>query len=219
MRRRWASRALNDARGMAETHDLLGMTNGFAGATVTGVRHYERAIVLWRDIGETQAPCRPASPARRPSPANPASNDATYSPLGSPVDGPRELAEALALAQRASWLAGQAFAHRTAAAVMAAHGQFGPALGHGQEALRIASEIGHQQWMAAARWALGQTYLALLMPIEAGAHLEEQGCRWPAVSAPPGGSPTSPRRWRTPTCSGSEPRRAAAILEERPRAA
>ena len=55
---------------------------------------------------------------------------------------------------------------------MAAHGQLGPALGHGPEALRIASEIGHRRWMAAARWALGRTYLALLMPIEAGAHLE-----------------------------------------------
>ena len=35
----------------------------------------------------------------------------------------------------------------------------------------VASEIDHRQWITAARWALGQTFVYLMMPEEAIAHL------------------------------------------------
>lgn len=84
----------------------------------------------------------------------------------------RDTVEALALARKIGWSAGQAYAEWTAAAMHAAYGNFGAALAHGHEAVRIATEIEHQQWIVAAHWALGLTYLSMRAPDPAIAHFE-----------------------------------------------
>lgn len=159
-----------DRRGMAETHDLLGMANGIYGAVVAGVQHYDRAIALLRELDDVAL--LSSSLASHAIYASPGHADTTAAALGTPEAARRANTEALALARRLDWLAGQAYAEFTASHACAAFGEFGAALRHGHESLRLAAEIAHQQWMAAARQALGQTYVAMALPAPAIAHLE-----------------------------------------------
>ncbi len=159
-----------DRRGMAETFDLLGMAHGISGATVDSVEHYTRAIALFRELDEPQL--LSSSLASQALYASPALSDVTYGVVGDPEAGERMVTEALLLARRAGWLAGEAYAHWAAAATCASYGAFGTALEHGTDALSIATEIEHQQWMAASYWSLGQTRVALLAPPAAISQLE-----------------------------------------------
>src|SRR5258707_9370146 len=47
---------------------------------------------------------------------------------------------------------------------MSSFDEFGSALAHAHEALRIAASIEHQEWIASTNGALGQLYLLLLEP-------------------------------------------------------
>lgn len=161
--------AADDPRGMAETLDLLGMASGFSGDVAAAVRHYERAIPLFRTLGETQLLSHCLS--TRAIYASPSMNDTTWCPRGTPAQRTAEMDEALALARQARWRAGEAYAHWQASALHF-YGSLRTALVHGEAALRIASEIDHRQWITAARWVLGQTYVYLLMPDAAITQLE-----------------------------------------------
>src|SRR5438270_4486298 len=99
-------------------------------------------------------------------------NDTTWCPRGTVEQGAAEMDEALQLVRQADWLAGEAFVLWTASTLHASYGALGPALEHGEAALRVATETDHRQWTAAAHWARGQTFVSLLMPEEAIAHLE-----------------------------------------------
>ncbi len=160
----------SDRQGMAETFDLLGAANGIAGATVDSVRHFERAIALLRDGGETKL--LSSSLARKALYAGPSLSDVKYFPGGDPDVGLGELDEALRLARQSGWLAGEAFVLWTTAATLGSYGRLGSALQHSMEALRVAQEIEHPKWMIAAQWALGQTYNGLLMADREIEHLE-----------------------------------------------
>lgn len=159
-----------DAPGRAETLDLLGMANGTAGDVVRGVQHYDDAIDLFRTLGETQV--LSSSLASRAVYASPVFTETTPGARGTMAEGARDTAEALALARKIGWSAGQAYAEWTAAVVHATHGNFGAALAHGHEAVRIATEIEHQQWLAAAHWACGHTYFLMRLPDQSIAHFE-----------------------------------------------
>ncbi len=104
--------------------------------------------------------------------ASPVFTETTPGARGTMEEGARDTAEAPALARKIGWSAGQAYAEWCAAAVHATHGSFGAALAHGHEAVRIAMEIDHQQWIAAAHWALGLTYVSMRAPDPAVTHLE-----------------------------------------------
>src|SRR5438067_3487787 len=70
------------------------------------------------------------------------------------------------------WPAGVAFVGVGAGPTCAAFGEYGAALAWSGETLRIATEIGHRQWLAAANSALGSLYTHLFMPDRAIEHLE-----------------------------------------------
>jgi len=72
--------------------------------------------------------------------------------------------EALRLARHNDSLLGQAFTEAALAHTLLSFGEIGPALSHAREALRIASEIEHRQWMVSSYFALGNVYLLLLGP-------------------------------------------------------
>ncbi len=80
--------------------------------------------------------------------------------------------EALHLVRQMDSLSGQSFAEIALSDVRSCFGEFGQALTHAHEALRIATAIEHQQWMAVTSYALGDTYLHLLQPAMARAALE-----------------------------------------------
>jgi DNA-binding CsgD family transcriptional regulator/tetratricopeptide (TPR) repeat protein len=78
----------------------------------------------------------------------------------------------LRLAHQIDSLAGQAFAENALAHTLLSFGEFGLALSHAQEAQRIATEIGHQQWRVATHHCFGHIYLLLLAPAPAITTLE-----------------------------------------------
>jgi non-specific serine/threonine protein kinase len=80
--------------------------------------------------------------------------------------------EARLLARQTNSPSGQAFVEMATTWVLSSFGAFGPALTHAQEALRIATSIEHQEWLAATNGALGHLYLLLLEPERAVACLE-----------------------------------------------
>ncbi len=87
-------------------------------------------------------------------------------------DCERDATEALNIARQLGWPAGQAQTEWTTAVALSAFGEFSKALAHAREALRVAQEIEHRQWMAAAYSTLGQVYTTMLQPDAALQNLE-----------------------------------------------
>ncbi|HXX79560.1 MAG TPA: LuxR C-terminal-related transcriptional regulator, partial [Ktedonobacteraceae bacterium] len=91
----------------------------------------------------------------------------------------------LELAVRIEALIAQAYANAMTAWWLAGFGDFGTSLVHAQQALRIASEIEHQQWMAATYCILGRIFTLMLdstkaiQALEAGLSLASNlGSAW-----------------------------------------
>ena len=157
--------ARQDQAGMAETFDLLSMAHGLHGDVVGAVDHLERAIPLFRSQGNT--PNLALALASQAIWAGPALVETTQSALGTPATCLREATEALSLARKIEDYAAQAYANVMTAWWLAGFGDFGAALTHVQEALHIASEIGHQQWMAATSCVQGRLLTLMLDPTRA----------------------------------------------------
>ncbi|MGI8857833.1 MAG: helix-turn-helix transcriptional regulator [Thermomicrobiales bacterium] len=158
-----------DAPGRAETLDLLGMGTGIAGDVVRAIAHYGGAIDLFRTLGNTQV--LSSSLASRAVYASPTFTETAPEMPAAREESARDAAEALALARKIGWSAGQSFAEFAATSSNAAYGNFGAALAHGHEAVRIATEIEHQQWIVCGRWALGHAYFLMRNADQAIAHL------------------------------------------------
>jgi DNA-binding NarL/FixJ family response regulator len=74
----------------------------------------------------------------------------------------RDITEGLNLARQVDSLTAQAYVEFAAGGTLASFGELGRGLAHVQDSLRIATEIKHTQWMAAANFTLGHVYLLLL---------------------------------------------------------
>ena len=70
--------------------------------------------------------------------------------------------EALSLAHQGDSLVSQAYVEMAAGGAFTSFGELGRGLLHAQEAVRIATEIQHTQWMAGAHFMLGHVYILLL---------------------------------------------------------
>ena len=151
---------LHDTQGMAETFDLLGMANGIYGDTVKAVEQYERAIALLQDLSDQQGLI--SSLSSRVSYASPFSVETTYSVCERLESCSRDITEALSLARQVDSLVSQAYVELAAGGALASFGELGRGLAHVQESLRIATEIKHTQWTAAAYFTLGHVYILLL---------------------------------------------------------
>lgn len=159
-----------DRHGISETLDLMGMGNLLYGDTVNAVRLYERAFPLLRAIGDnkilssgltTNAAC-----------SGPILAETTFITLTTQNVCIQQLTEALHLAHQSDWLAGQAFTEMDFGFTYTGFGAFGEALTHLQQALHIATEIEHQQWLAGTHCVLTQLYFNLLAPELAIQHAE-----------------------------------------------
>jgi DNA-binding CsgD family transcriptional regulator/predicted negative regulator of RcsB-dependent stress response len=151
---------LQDQEGMAETFDLLGMANGIYGDTVQAVEQYDHAIASLRTLSDRQGLI--SSLTSRVSYASPFSVETTYSVCEHLEPCSRDITEALSLARQVDSLTAQAYVGMAAGGAFASFGELGRGLLHGQESLRIATEIQHTQWMAGAYFSLGHVYLLLL---------------------------------------------------------
>lgn len=160
-----------DKQGMADTLGELGMASFFAGDPARAVKDFfGRVIELFRSLGDRQS--LSSALAGRAVDVAPEMIETTYSALLTRDECVQDTEEALLLARQTNAQAGQSFAEMATTWVLSSFGEFGPALAHAQEALRIATVIEHQEWIAATNGALGQLYLLLLEPERAVASLE-----------------------------------------------
>jgi DNA-binding CsgD family transcriptional regulator/tetratricopeptide (TPR) repeat protein len=151
-----------DIHGIAETLDLVGMGNLLYGDVVNSVKQYERAVALLRDIGDNKILASSLTTCAICE--SPALTETTFSTLTMHDVCIQQLTEALYLARQGDWPADQAFAEMDFGFAHIGFGEFGEALAHLQRALRIATEIEHQQWLAGIYCALTQLYCNMLQP-------------------------------------------------------
>ncbi len=162
-------------RGMAETLDLLGMASVLNGTPLESAAYLERAVALWREIGDRQWL---------------SSSLATLTFCGIcyhtdkmiPV-AQRTLVtggEALQLAREIGWYPGEAYALMVLASCLGPRGEYAQALELARRSLALADEIEHRQWATASRWALGAILLDLLS-LEQACEVLEQG--WKLATA------------------------------------
>lgn len=144
--------------GMAETYDLMGMGSNLAGDIPGAIEATERAVNLFRELGDLRGLAQTLS--MRYSLRS--MDETGYSARMSLEDLERYAGEGLALAREIGWTAGQAFAEFVTGSTFAMFGEFGKALAHAAEAIRIATEIEHQQWICGAHTHLGQIYVQML---------------------------------------------------------
>jgi hypothetical protein len=157
--------AQQDQPGIAETLDLLGMAQGLHGDAVSAVDYFERAIDLFRSQGNP--PSLISALASRAVFAGPTDVETTFSALGTPADCLRDAKEAQELAHKIESLSAKAYVDIMTAKWLAGFGDLGAAQAHAQEALSIATEMGHQQWMAATYCVLGRLFTLMLNPTQA----------------------------------------------------
>ncbi len=160
-----------DRQGMADTLRELGMASFFMGDPARAVKDFfGRVIELFRILGDRQSLFSVLAP--RAVDSAPETIETTYSALRTRDECVQDVEEALSLALQTNSQSGQAFVEMATSLVLSSFGEFGPAFAHAQEALRIASTIEHQEWIAATNGALGQLYLLLLEPAQAISYLE-----------------------------------------------
>ncbi|HYW90487.1 MAG TPA: tetratricopeptide repeat protein, partial [Chloroflexota bacterium] len=161
--------SIGDRRGVADTLNLLGMTSAFVDSEQSA-DYYTRAIPLSRELdirqdlvialvmrvlaggfyyGDTFAP-------------------AVLDPAQSVLEGD----EALRLAREIDWPDGESFARWELALWCGMRGQYPRAFELASDGLRIAEEIEHRQWIAAALCSLGALYVDVLLPERARPLLE-----------------------------------------------
>lgn len=151
--------------GIAETLDLLGMAHGLHGDAVRAVDYFGRAIALFR--AQANTPNLALTLASRAVWAGPACVETTFSTMETPHECLREATEALHLARKIESSSAQAYAHVMTDWWLLGFGDFGAALAHIQEALSIAFEMEHQQWMAATYCVQGRLLTLMLDPTRA----------------------------------------------------
>ena len=160
-----------DRQGIAETLEMLGGASFFTGDPARAVKDFfGRVIELFRTLGDLQK--LSSTLAVRAMDSAPETIESTFSSLRTCEECVQDTEEALRLARQTNSPSGQAFVEMATTWVLSSFGAFGPAFVHAHEALRIATSIEHQEWIAAAHGALGQLYLLLLEPDRAVACLE-----------------------------------------------
>lgn len=163
--------AQGDRKGVAQTLEMLGMAHFFMGDPASGVKDYfGRVIDLYRETGDRQS-LFPILAAQAVDTA-PETIETTFSSLRTRDECMQDVEEARRLAQQTNSPSGLSFVELAASFALASFGEFGPALVHAGESLRIATNIEHQEWIAAAHGSFGQIYLLLLEPDRAIYHLE-----------------------------------------------
>ncbi len=162
---------LDDKQGMAETLGQLGMAYYFSGDPARGVQEFfGRALELFAALDDQQSLHELL--AARAMDTAPETLETTSSALRTHTERMRDAEESLRLARLINSQPAQAFAEMATSLSLASSGEFGSAIAHARGALRLATEIEHQEWIAASYGALGQIYLLLLAVNNAAACLE-----------------------------------------------
>ncbi|MDE3089902.1 MAG: tetratricopeptide repeat protein [Chloroflexota bacterium] len=162
---------LEDRRGIAQTNDLLGMTNSLGGDLIQAETYYRRAIALFRELDE-----RVDLASSQTSLALGAAEYQVGTAVFATPDlatAQRDVEQALQIARESGWRSAEAFALIVLAGCQGSCGESTQALDSVKRAFEIAAEIGHRQWMTYAHGTLGMIYADLFAAAAAREHLEQ----------------------------------------------
>lgn len=162
--------ASGNARGVAETLDLLCMSSVLGGDLIGGAEYGQRAIKMLRDLDDRQ----PLSSSLITVALRAAVRQSQTMLLATSTLGQstRESEEGLRIARDMGWRAGEACSLWVLGLCTTASGEFGRALDAANAALATAEDIGHHQWMTASRYTLGELSYELYALALAREHLE-----------------------------------------------
>lgn len=146
-------RKLEDRRGIAQTLDLLGMTNSIAGDMKQGIACFREAITLFRELNE-QVDMVSSMTSLALGCAG-FQTPHIVQALPNIAEGEQSVSAALEMARETGWRSAETFAWIVLSVCQGSRGDFTRALESAQNGLRIAEEIGHRQWTTYARGALG----------------------------------------------------------------
>jgi DNA-binding CsgD family transcriptional regulator/tetratricopeptide (TPR) repeat protein len=160
----------DDRRGVAETVDLLAMSNHMAGAQDAAVPLYVRSVTLFTALDDRRGLANALAVIVVCGP----SHHASAGPVCVSAHLPELLSSerAIRLASEIGWRAGEAFARYLLADCLAWRGEFARALQRARESRAIAEEIEHLEWRCGASRVLGTIALDLHAMSEAVAQLE-----------------------------------------------
>jgi DNA-binding CsgD family transcriptional regulator len=163
--------AADNRRGLAETFDLLAVTHVMGDDIPGGVAHYQQAVALFRELGDLQGLSSSLAVLSLRGASYPWS--ATVWPIVSAAECIRDGEEALSIARRIDWPAGEATALMYLAFGHGPRGAYRQALECARAAHEIAQEIDNSVCLVGAGVALGAIALDLLALDLARQHLEQ----------------------------------------------
>ena len=161
---------LKDLQGQAITLDLLGIANLLGGNLNASVAYYNQAVAIFQELDNQ--PRLLSSLMGRGTTVSLLVLLATR-PATSPPDALHDIQKAIHIAQETHAPTEAAWAHWTLGLLHIVQGQFGLALEVMESGLKIASEIGHGEWLVGNLFALGVLYCELLATEEARLQLEQ----------------------------------------------
>jgi len=160
----------HDARGIAETLDLLGMASYLGGDLAGGTAYYQQAIALFDELGNREG--LTSSLATLTMGASTYHTDALIS-VASLAEVLQDAERALGIAREIGRRSDEAYALFQLGLCLGSQGEYDQALAAGQQSLHIAEEIEHRQWQTAAHAMLGGMYTGLLAHQQARDHFEQ----------------------------------------------
>jgi DNA-binding NarL/FixJ family response regulator len=158
--------AAADRRGIAETYDLLAITEYLCGNLAGGTAAFTQAIAGFEALDDRFGLIHSLTHLGLRANLDTERLDVATLEAVEPA-----LARALALATELHWRTGEAFVRTVFGLYLIEVGRYGEAHAMLQAGLQIAGAIAHQWWMVQARAALGLLYNELLAPRRALAQL------------------------------------------------
>ena len=159
-----------DRQELANTLDLLGIANLLGGDLNSSIHYYNRAIPLFRELDER---IRIASSLIGRATLISALVWLGLVPVIPSPNAPNDFKEALRIAGEIGSTQDQAWVYWSSGLFHMVQGRFGRALEDSKNALRIASEIEHREYVVASRNSLGNCYVELFALEQAREHHEE----------------------------------------------
>ncbi len=161
---------LHDARGIAETLDLLGMTCYLGGDLIGGTTYYQQAIALFDELGNREG--LTSSLATLTMRAATYHTDALIA-VASLAEVLPDTERAVKVAREIGQRSAESYALLQLGLCLGSQGEYTHALAACQQSLHIAEEIEHRQWQTAAHVMLGGVYSGLLAHRQASDHFEQ----------------------------------------------
>ncbi len=161
---------IQDARGIAETLDLLGMTSYLGGDLIGGTAYYQQAIVLFSQLSDQQGLTSSLATGTLRGPTFQTDTMVSTADLAEVcLDAEKAVRIAREIGQRSA----EAYALFQLALCVGSQGVYEQALVAAKQSLDIAEEIEHRQWQTAAHTILGGIYASLLAFPQAREHFEQ----------------------------------------------